>query len=472
MISSRGHIRVSAPLAGLFLSVAAAFLVSCVPVNPGGGSGGGTCGSQITDPDEVLAGCLIDKDGGPAIGARVQAFQIGSKASAKRSAVGDTDASDLELTRSGKLVYTDGTGRYSFKKVLGEGSYDLLFQSVSAIQGKDSLDTAYALHPDIYVSKSYLFLDKDFLSKRGYIVGVLEDKSSLDPIVGATCFVPGKPFGDTSDIHGFRWSMPAGIYSVVCRYPPYQDAMFEKITVISGQDADVHLQMGMKDDTSHDFAPAYLTASYDSLSGVVHLTWPAMDFRGFHGYEVRRIDPTKFPDVVFFHPEDSSFDDLVYTTRADTIPKRLYYAVTCIRTNTSIRDWTPAVVDVKPPPIVGADIELGLVPADTSHADTSNTVVVGDTARIWSRFENHLRINTELAWSAQRPVDDTFAWVEDYSQVRKIRALSGTDTLAYLCKSPGKVKIKLTVTDEQGISNTSYLRFNVVAADTTATIAR
>ena len=57
------------PLPGILAPglLAALLLQGC-----GLGNDGRVCGTEIADPDETIAGCLIDNKGGPAVGVRVR----------------------------------------------------------------------------------------------------------------------------------------------------------------------------------------------------------------------------------------------------------------------------------------------------------------------------------------------------------------------------------------------------------------
>src|SRR5205807_2677393 len=90
-----------------------------------GSDPGARCsGTEVGDPNEVLAGCLVDDQGQPAVGALVRIVPS-SQSSLAKSAADETIVPADTLPRE-EMAYTDGQGRYSFKD-LPTGKYDLLF---------------------------------------------------------------------------------------------------------------------------------------------------------------------------------------------------------------------------------------------------------------------------------------------------------------------------------------------------------
>lgn len=456
-----------AHLPGLAL-FAGMLLAGCNFINSPGGGGEGTCGTQVGDPNEVLAGCVNDENGNPAIAATVLVYQSKPGTLAKAAAYSSGNAA-LPDPPVSILVQTNNYGRYSITSKLPADSYDILIQAnASDLQPDGTPKTpAVALKTNIRINAGgRLLLEAQQLHPRGSLKARVTDKFG-GVLPGAICSDPSGRFVDTTDETGFlNMSLPQGHYSLTFSHSP-QKPVTREVDVVAG--LDTKLETVELSDGEGNITPALITAKYDSVTGMVHLGWPKTGFTGFFSYEVRRIDIHKFPESTLYRTSDTVFDDLVYRSRAEKDSTSLYYSVV-VRTGTKTNDWAKSnLLDVKPPKVVGPDIEMGYK-TSAAGSDTLDSIVVrkdsvftvGDTAHFLARYRNQFRSNTKLLWVAKRAYDDTFAWIPEMSEPRTILALSGYDVYAYPCLLPGKIEISLTVEDELGTFNTVSLRFEIV----------
>ncbi len=469
--------RVSLYLAGIAFCEALSLLAGCTFINPPNGGTDQTCGTQVGDPNEVLAGCVNDQDGNPAVAATVLVYPSNSGALAKPSVLpstlsstdsaGNPIAADLP---DSIVVQTNNYGRYSITRKLPARSYDILIQSSSDAHQPDGSPRpmSASLKPNVSVDTGgHLMLNTLTLLPRGSIQGRVVDGFG-STIPGVICSDPGGRFVDTTDETGwFNLALPQGRYTLICSHSPQKQVRLDGIAVASNQDT--RLPLVELSDGEGNIPLGILTAKYDSITGTVHLSWPKTSFNGFFWYEVRRIDTRKFPDSVSFRTTDTVYDDLVYRSRAEKNSTRLYYNVR-VRTNTRLKDWaTGQAIDVRPPQVVGPDIELGYAdttagpgPLDSLIVHPDSLFTVGDTAQFLGKYQNLFRSNTKIIWVVKRAYDDTFAWIPESSETRSILKLSGTDAFRYPCLLAGKMQISLTVEDEMGTSNTVSLRFEIV----------
>ncbi|MEL6820877.1 MAG: carboxypeptidase-like regulatory domain-containing protein [Calditrichota bacterium] len=70
-----------------------------------------------------------------------------------------------------------------------------------------------------------LFCGNLFAGTTGKIVGIITDKDTGEPLIGANVVVDGRPLGSTTDIDGsfLILNVPPGRYTLIAQYIGYQD---------------------------------------------------------------------------------------------------------------------------------------------------------------------------------------------------------------------------------------------------------
>ena len=78
-----------------------------------------------------------------------------------------------------------------------------------------------------------LFCGNLFAGTTGKIVGIITDKDTGEPLIGANVVVDGRPLGSTTDIDGsfLILNVPPGRYTLIAQYIGYQDKRVEGVQV-------------------------------------------------------------------------------------------------------------------------------------------------------------------------------------------------------------------------------------------------
>lgn len=398
------------------------------------------CGTEVADPDEVLAGCLVDVNGEPAVGIVVLATRtVEQAAKAGYSTVpsaGDVVPDSAE---------TDRQGRYSFRK-LDQGFYYITAQDTT---------NRSSLAPRIrQVGKSYFHLGLDTLFRTGRIKGKVLSAALETWGARATCDVPGQPYMVKTGVGGeFHLEVPPGKYAIICEADQHLPATVEGVEVMPGQETVVSVPMSTKEDAeSVPPAPDRVSAVYDTALGIIHLSWPPVEFKEKFLYYVRRIDPKNSADYKMFSMTDTFFSDVIYPPLSDTSaaarePKTVIYNILTCKFGTNIMSRSMArieVPNVRPPLLAGPVLELKALGGAAEF-------FVGDTASLAGAYRNPRRLNKRLVWI-----------LEETGVVLKSRNLTdtaGVDTLAHVWTTAGKAGIRFTVVDEAGASASASLSF-------------
>jgi hypothetical protein len=401
----------------------------------------GCAGTEVPDPDE-LAGTLVDKDNAPAPGYLVKAVRIRKPAG---SASGDDTAAYADSTVS------DSLGRYAFKE-LPRGLYTIHVLDSEGRQVSNSLEILW----------DGGFLDGQILIiyGAGRIMGRVVDHKSRLPLQDVSCYAPGEDHSSTTDDSGMftlEWVVlkaPRTV-KVRCAASSHETAEMAGIEVVPGRDTSITFELRAKYEVEpRPPEPTGLKAVYDSVKGVVRLSWK----RVFHSepieYSVKRFDPLNISASKVFTTPDTFYNDYVFPPEPDSSgpgkPIDLIYNVKTLlyKSNTlSLNHAYAEVKGVKPPPYSGPEVTLSVVNGKAEYA-------VGDTVRLAGGFRNSKRPNRRLFWS----VDG----IDGELMGRALSDSAGTDTLAYRLDSPGTTRIRFTVVDQAGLSASAWTPLPVV----------
>jgi hypothetical protein len=358
----------------IFPAVCAVILLTCVKSPQQAGTMSETDTAMIYNPDNT-----------PAVGAVVRFFV----------------ATDSTRTVAYQAT-TDTNGRYSTKG-LARGSYNMLATKDSLIVFQDSI-AAFA---------DTVLVKPDTLQKSGSVTAIIGVQPNHDPRT-VTVQVLGTDLFSNVDINGrFTLSPVAkGNYNLrlVTTLPDYTP------TYVT-----IHAQ-GQKKDTLTDTlwltftgipVVTGLAASYDTVNGIVHLSWIKTAYRDFQNYLVYRdafdsIDLSKNP---FAACTDTFFADTVFRrdlasgpfSFRDTNDYHFKYRV-CIENNTIKRGDTYKYVDV----VAASPTIAGMFKKATSTAEFgqrySHTSVV---------FNNKMWVISGYIWTGNGGEMPSYVWYSE-----------------------------------------------------------
>lgn len=414
------------------------------------GNDGRVCGTEIADPDETIAGCLIDNKGGPAVGVRVRLSRENPQPSVQTPANAAQPSGEAGSALVGGTE-TDRRGRFAFHDVPA-GRYTLQFLDSS---GRPVADNLAATVQDAFTSAGI-----HQIFRVATISGVVLGAESGAPIVDADCYVPGKPYSAMTDDAG-RFELhvlpekTGNVYSVRCSRPQMETATLEGVQVEPGGEAEVEFRLRLEYVLEpRPPAPIGLKAVYDSVKGVVRLSWNRVFYSEPVVYYVKRFDPLNIAAFKVFTTPDTFYNDYIFPPEPDPSgtgkPIDLIFNVktSLLNSNTlSVNHAYAEVKGVKPPPYTGPEVLLSAV-------DRKDEYAVGDTVRLAGEYRNPKRPNRRLYWS----VDG----IEGELMGRALSDSAGTDTLAYRLDTPGTTRIRFTVIDQAGLSASAWIPLPVV----------
>jgi hypothetical protein len=195
--------------------------------------------------------------------------------------------------------------------------------------------------------------------------------------------------------------------------------------------------------------PTGLKAVYDTLKGVVRLSWRRVSFPEPIIYHVKRFDPLNIAAFKVFTTPDTFYNDYIFPPEPDSSgpgkPMDLIYNVRTSFLNSYTLSHGLAyaeVKSVKPPPYTGPEVTLSAV-------DPEGEYTVGDTVRLAGGYRNPKRANRRLFWSVDGIAGELMG--------RTLSDSAGTDTLVYRLDAAGTTRIRFTVIDQAGISASAWI---------------
>ena len=312
-------------------AVCAALLLLCMKTPMQTGTGSETDTAMIYNPDYT-----------PAVGAVVRFFV----------ATDSTRAIAYQTT-------TDTKGRYSTKG-LAKGMYNMLAYSAKSLtKGAPKMlaanDSLIAYQDSILVLSDTVLVNPDTLEKPGLITGIIGLQPNHDPRT-ATVQVLGTDLYSNVDANGrftlapvARGSYNLRLVTTLADYTPTYKTIYT---------------VGQKKDTLSDTlwllytgipVVTGLAASYDTVNGVVHLSWNKAAYRDFQEYLIFRgaYDSIVLSTNPVAARSDTFFVDSVYKRNlvleqfsfSDTNDYRFKYRV-CVENNSGNRGSTYKYADI------------------------------------------------------------------------------------------------------------------------------
>ncbi|MGA2508274.1 MAG: hypothetical protein ABSF80_12445 [Chitinispirillaceae bacterium] len=379
-------------------------------------------GSQT--PNGQVSAMVYNPDGTPAAHAKVMFYPInynphtgGLDKTATATTVDSTTTND-----SGNYTATLDTGTYN---IIANGSGNMAYQdSIRAIGGS-------AVHPPT-----------DTLKTPGTIRGIVQLQPGDDPETVFILFMGTYTFSMPIDTTGTftTAAMAAGSYwvRILTSLPNYQ-VLDTNLTVIAGTQNVLPQPIKLK--YTGIPIPTGLSATYDTVHGVVTVRWNKVTFQNLKGYIVYRNDTsTTLPQQISGNSAitDTFYNDTIFRDLLDTSNFVYAYRVKVQDTNANIGDKfsAPCVVTAVSPTKVRTFITLKTLNT------ISDTASINDSVKIIATYQNQTRKNSKISWYVEK--NDSLV------KSKGIVSLAGSDTLMNIWRTPGVNKVFVKIQDTAG----------------------
>lgn len=251
------------------------------------------------------------------------------------------------------------------------------------------------------------------------------------------CYLRNTPYFEYSDSNGvFQHSLIfPGTYTLRCLPPKPFKAIDTVITTYSDSIVDLG-DIRLRADPA--FSPPTVknvALSYDTLRGIVNLTWPPVDVSDLDGYVVYRGLLNDAPVAVSNIIRDTVFSDSIGKTHDSLMDSTLRYLIKAIDTssNQSEHFSDASITKIASPTLV----------TTTMRFDYMDTVIQGEAKSVILAFTNPTRVNQKITWQT----DNGTALLKE----KEIHSKQGLDTLVVKWDQVGVKQIKVVITDITGI---------------------
>jgi hypothetical protein len=407
-----------------------------------------TTGS-VSETDTAM---IYNPDNTPAVGAVVRFFV----------------ATDSTRTVAWSSI-TDAKGHYSVSG-LAKGTYNMLAYSAKGLaKGMPKMltanDSLIAYQDSILVLADTVLVNPDTLEKPGSITGIIGLQPNHDPRT-VTVQVLGTDLYSNVDANGMftlapvaRGSYNLRLVTTLADYTP---------TYVTIQTA------GQKKDTLSDTLRLLytgipvvtgLSATYDTVSGVVHLSWNKASYRDFQDYLIFK-DPygsVILPADPIAASSDTFFADTIHWLKitgighdtVDTNDYRFKYRV-CVENNSGIRGNTYKYVDIIAASPRKVETSFSFTTFHLAKQVATDSASVNDSLLFSVRLANPTRQLRSLVWT-------------DIATGKTVRTVSldstkktAGDSLAYAWNSVGEKGLECVVTDMAGTIGKDTAKISIV----------
>ena len=390
----------------------------------------------VDETDTGIIAMLYNPDGTPAIGANVKIFKV-------------ADTTKTPISE----VISDKNGNYSVKG-LAKGTYNVYAEKGSLVAFQDS----------VKVLEDTVLIKDDTLETPINLSGIVGLQPNHDPRT-VTVQVLGTDIYSNVNERGYftlnrmaKGNFTLKISTTLQNYTTtYENLTIDSDTPDTLSDTLWLIYTGIP-------VVEGLAATYDTLNGVVTLSWKATKYRDFQDYLIYRdyfdslnlsSTPIAFTDDTVF--QDSIFDNSKLSGKfsfTDTNGYHFKYRVT-VRNNSQEEGLSYKYTGIIAASPVQVKTEITIVPYHIGKGIISNSSSINDPIRFTINLTNQTRKLSEIKYTDLNS-DSIIANV-------LIDSLKGfEDTLNYLWKTTGEKKIEISVLDLGGASWTDTITFQVV----------
>jgi len=375
-----------------------------------------------TGGSEVV-GRMVKKDGTPVNGAYVYLD----------TAAYSSDTTFVVVT----VTTTDSKGNFAFNRAHGGGTYSIygdyhdreLVVLVRDIRDAVTSDVAHVIN-----------VGTDTMLPPGFIRGrALIDEPTM---TGTVCYIPGTSLMAVTDDSGnFVMSgVPAGSFPVYCSHPDYLVGKALQVSVRSGDTTDMGSVVLLYDPNKPVPSPRSVILTYDTLQGVVNLSWHLVHVPDLKGYVVYRgINGSAIDGLDTVSRSDTVIHDTLYRSLTDSTRYTCQYEVAAFDSapNYSGRS-NPITFETVPPSFVRTVFVFRV------SGFASDTIEAGDTVSILGTFSNVTGSTRLFTWYSKYP--------DSVLRQDSLNAKKGNDTLRHSFLRSGHVTLFVDAIDDRGAS--------------------
>jgi N-acetylneuraminic acid mutarotase len=329
---------------------------------------------------------------------------------------------------------TDSKGAFSFRRMHGAGFFSIYgdyhsSELVALLRALKDTASPTTFHK-VDVGTHAMF-------PPGFISGkVVIDETSM---TGTICYIPGTSLmAITGDDGSFVISgVPVDTYRVFFAYPDYLVGRDSGVIVKSGDTTDVGTILLNYDPNKGVPTPRSVIAVYDTLHGVVFLSWHQVHVSDLKGYIVYRglnggtIDAR---DTVL--AGDTVFRDTIYASYLDTSIYTCQYEVAAFDSAPNYGNKTnPITIVTVPPSSMRTVFKFSLL--GTAAGDTAEA---GDTVEVFTQFSNKNNVNTTVSWYSAYP--------DSMLKRDSVNSNSGYDTVRHVFAASGRAVLYVAAIDD------------------------
>ena len=399
----------------------------------------------VDETDTGVVAMLFNPNGTPAVGANVKIFKV-------------ADASKKPVSE----VISDKNGNYSVRG-LSKGTYNVYAEKGSLVTFQDS----------IIVIEGTTFIEDDTLETPINLSGIVGLQANHDPRTVTVQVLGTDIYSNVNEDGYFTLNrMAKGDFSLkLSTTLDNYTATYKNITI---------------DKNSSDTLPDTLwliytgipvvdglTRTYDTLNGVVNLSWNATKYRDFQDYLIYHdyFDSVKVSSTPIAFTKDTVFQDSIFDKRkssekfsfSDSNDYHFKYRV-IIRNNSQEKGLSYKYVEVIAVSPVKVKTEFSVVPYHKVKGFISDSSSINDSIQFLINLPNQTRKLREIKYTE----------LESGSIVRLVAIDSLQqlkDTLYHKWGTTGQKKIEISVKDLVGTVWKDTITFKIIDDFPTVKIA-
>jgi hypothetical protein len=319
-----------------------------------------------TTTGKGIEGVLVDAHGNPVGGADVKVWP---------SAYGPSHAGRALDSAQAASARTDEHGHYAISD-LEVGVYNVF--------GADPANHATVLIPRVKYLEQAADLGTDTLKAPGVVIGRVRVDGGNPPM--AFCYLEGSNYAAISDDSG-RFVLPdvaEGAYRLNYSANGYAAAIDSVVTVRSGDTTVLGDKTLALDLALQPPAPQGISATYDPVYGIVHLSWHPVRVSDFKDYRIE-IEDTLDPAPMLEHSwtgTDTVFEDRTIIAYAgvygndNPFTRRYWVRARDAEGNLSPKPAQPVTVRITVPTIFDTEFTMRMVTDTAAQAGCLDTLAI------------------------------------------------------------------------------------------------